>query len=467
MVMSITDANQIVRQDPAGYCRNAWGGGTFVMEIFDDIERLRATYTYPVGGALQYYPLAKGSGDSGNGTGTGGGGSNKQIIEFLMAERADVRALELKKLEVDSQREARLYEANAQRDERYIQLIAGNNTGGLQDEITSLLINNYFTDKQNSVANMREVMQLAQSLQPQVQGEDTMTQMLGMVTSIATAFLSRGTSATPALAQNAVSSYIDKVPKEEIAAMLANKSAEEITEFIGQLTGTVAPGLADRSVSLPPPGAPAVDTPQAEARQTGSAKETKETPAEPGEDLVPAGISPAVPGPPDPHLKVTDKMIDQFRADVRARSPVSSVAMSLLGIVSYATSMVEPPEVLRGLVEVTEETFLDVFSQFCERVPELAGDPEYAEALRDALIDQLVAVHESHVEAAGASEGTQIFEQEIDTDYPDSGEGLEDEDAAIMGRGERVDADKPEGEDQEPGGGSGGETEAASQIEAA
>lgn len=452
LMMPIHEAVPALREDAEAFCRATWGGGKFTVEFFDPDGRLRAGYSFDVGGATPYRSPGKSApGSGGNGT---GGRSNDKFVEFLVEDRKEARESEVKRLEIEGTRMDRMYSEMSKRDDRYLELItSGSKDSSLMDEMTVTLFNNVFAKDQNRISDMRDMMELGKLFVPQVQPESEMTQLLGTLGTLATAFLTRNTAASPSSAAHAVSSYIDQIPPEQIASMLANKSPDEITAFLNQLTGSVGPSLGQPSVSLPAPGESRPEEKPLIEPATPASTTLSPIPT-PGEDLAAAEVSPSSPTPPDPHLVVSDQMIQQWRDDISSGTDAAQLARSLIGIVHYAQSLAEPPAALVGFIEVTDDTFDLVFARFCQAVPELAASPGIALQLRTELLRQLSEAHEEHVRAEVGIPTDAGEPEVIETEDEGAQPPMEGEDVPVVGgpgRGDDPDQSAiPDSEDGEP-----------------
>ena len=347
-----------IAEDLPDWIRANHGAGEFSVRLANSAGTEEAEYTYRVFGAAPY--------NTGLGhTNKDGGKTQKDsdmtsvLVQFVM-----------KSLESRNGDPIKYMEAMAGMLDRFRP--SSGDSDPLRDRILSTLMDNFFVQKQNLFADLRDAMEFARTMQPQIPPEDPTVALLSSLAPMLTALVTSKTGMPVQQVMPNIMQQIASIPDHELAAITESGDPGQIKSKIAQLMAGA--GAIPQGVALPHPGA---SQPAQQAQQAQS---------------------PPQPAGPDPHHAVVDTMIEQFRKDIRSGVDPTVQANSLIAMISYNQGLEKPHRLFTGLVNAGPDEYEREFDRFCAAVPELAANSQASAALKMALTMMLVQRHGSEDE---------------------------------------------------------------------
>lgn len=387
--MPIREAVDIV-QDLPDWIRANHGSGEFSVRLANGAGTEEAEYTYRIFGAPPYNTGM-------HRTGGDGGKSKDEGTTSILAQFV------LKALESKDGDPLKYMEAMAGMFERMRPQEGG--TDEFRDKVLSTLMDNFFVQKQNMFADLRDAMEFAKTMQPQIPPEDPTTAILSSIAPMLTALI---TNRTGMSASQVMPGIVEQI--QEIQQLAAAGDMQRVQAKLSGILGSA--GLSPAGVALPHPG-------ESQPRQIAGAHTSQAGAPEQGPQPQPTQSVTE-----DPHHTLVESMIQQFRDDIRSSVDPRIQANTLIGIIEYNRGLRAPHRLLAGLVNAGVDDYEREFERFCAAVPELAGNPQAKLALGTALTMLLL---ERHGEWQGEDEEDVQEDSDVDGSGPsglrESGDG--------------------------------------------
>ena len=295
------------------YIRNEFGGGDFRLAFYDPAGTEIGSYMVGVEGPSKFKdldgtPTAKTSGGDGN---------------FLK----EIGAESLKNALNPAEQMKSLAEAM-----KAMQPPPGDGDS-FQKEIFSVMLNNWFTNKENEVDKVKELMEMARMLQPTVTPEDPMTAMVAAFAPLLGQLLmSRGGGA------GGVQQALGNPQLQQAISAAQNQNA--------------GPGLH-----------------------------------EPGDTSTPL---PAVPSQ-DPDAAIIDAALIRFREHIQQGTHVDRLTQMFLNMIALAGTWKPDHEMFAPFLVDEDWTVLsDAFDAFCLKIPELAGNKTIQDDIKVRIVARML-----------------------------------------------------------------------------
>lgn len=207
----------------------------------------------------------------------------------------------------------------------------------LQKDFMSMSIQNLMTPKETQIEEFLKIYQLIQQIQPTLQPEDPMNNLIGLVGPLVT---------------------------QALSAKMSGGSAQPSPAQLQQIQGYL--------------------------QQAGIDPAALQGLQQPGQQLAGSGMA-AVPKPdgvshPE---EILEKMLQQFRQNIRDDAPAKALAKQIVDLMGSAITWTpeNPPPILRGLIfATTPAEFEPEIKKFFAAIPELAGNAELQAQIKLELL---------------------------------------------------------------------------------
>lgn len=299
-----------------------YGGGDYRLIFYDPADKQFAAYEYGIAGKSNYAEA-----DDGGRLRGGDGQFLKEIGMDTLKSRLDPSTQ---------------LEAYA----RIFQMMQPQGKDGFRDELMTVLINNHFEKQENQFGQLKEALDVMNTLQPKVQGEDP---TISLITSLA-----------PIVAQMAASRQGGGVSPQVQALLQHPEVAKAIAIAQAELAG------APQNAALPEPG-------------------QQKQPLEPAEEKQPEAEQAG-----DAESPVIASAMASFREHVKRGTPASTLTEMFLSMVGLARAWQPDHPLFAPLIGEDDWLKLsEAFDAFCNAVPELAGNAALQNEIKVAIAGML------------------------------------------------------------------------------
>jgi len=253
-----------------------------------------------------------------------------------------------------------------------------------QKELMSVMLNNWFTDKENQFEKLQQAMEMVKALQPTVQPEDPTTAIITAFAPLLTQMIAarQGGGANPVLQQLMQNPQIAQAMQAQLA------------------------GGEQATPQLPEPG-------EQDAPQLSEPGEQMQKPDPQGESTPPSPVNAAV---------------ESFRAHIRGGATAEKLTPMFLGMVGLARAWEPGHELFADFIDETDwDKLAEAFDKFCGAIPELAQNAELQQQMKIAIATMLLTQGDDYIDQETREDQNAKTEPDQDGEWPDEDRELGEE----------------------------------------